>query len=104
MENCKKISFQEITNEMAKILAAKNKVYGNSFDKTLGKWDMAAVGIRLDDKINRIDGMIIDQQWIQNGEGMLDNLFDLAGYSCLAIRYLVNRGLVDQQSIDKYFK
>lgn len=96
--------FQNITDELADLLAKKNKAYGNSFDKTLGKWNMAAVGIRLDDKINRIDDMIIDKQWMKNGEGLLDNLFDLAGYSCLTIRYLVNNGLVDQQSIAKYFK
>jgi hypothetical protein len=54
--------FQQYTDKLAKILKTKNDAYGNSFDKTLGKWDMAAVGIRLDDKINRIDDMIIDKQ------------------------------------------
>lgn len=98
-----KVKFKDITDAMAEILAKKNDAYNNSFDSTMEKWGLTAVGIRTDDKKNRIDQMIKDGNYMKNGEGLLDNLFDLAGYSVLAIRYLVNSGKLSEEDVRKYF-
>ena len=98
------INFKDISNEMTNILEEKNKAYGNSFDLTMDKWGTNVAGARIDDKINRIDGMLKDNNFIKNGEGLLDNLFDLAGYSFLLIRYCVNKGMITEDQTRKYFK
>lgn len=97
------IDFDDITKELAEILKQKNKAYGNSFDKTMDKWGMTPLGIRLDDKIGRIDYMLQGGILSENGESLLDNLFDLAGYSVLAIRYLVAKRRLLPGDIMKYF-
>lgn len=97
------IDFDDITKELAEILKQKNKAYGNSFDKTMDKWGMTPLGIRLDDKIGRIDNMLQEGILSENGESLLDNLFDLAGYSVLAIRYLVANRKLLPSDIKKYF-
>lgn len=98
------INFNDIATEMAKILEEKNQAYGNSFDLTMDKWGTNVAGARIDDKINRIDGMLKDNNFIKNGESLLDNLFDLAGYSFLLIRYCVNKGMITEDQTRKYFK
>ena len=67
------IDFDDITKELAEILKQKNKAYGNSFDKTMDKWGMTPLGIRLDDKIGRIDYMLQGGILSENGESLLDN-------------------------------
>lgn len=98
-----KVNFHQITDELAGILKAKNEAYGNSFDQSMDEWGLTVGGVRLDDKRNRINGLIRSGEMATNGESLLDNLFDLAGYSCLMIRYLVNHGLVEPDQIAKYF-
>lgn len=96
--------FKEITDELAIILKNKNDAYGNSFDKTMAKWGMTALGIRLDDKLGRINSLITDDNMSKNNESLLDNLFDTAGYAILGIRYLTENDLVSDEDLDKYFK
>lgn len=98
-----KTDFATIASTMAKILEDKNDAYGNSFDSTMQKWGTNVAGARLDDKINRIDGMLKDNDFSKNGESLLDNLFDLAGYSFLLIRYLINNNLISSEDVKKYF-
>ena len=97
------VNFKDISNEMTNMLEEKNKAYGNSFDLTMDKWGTNVAGARLDDKINRIDGMLQDGNLVKNGESLLDNLFDLSGYSFLLIRYLVNKGVFTEDQVRKYF-
>lgn len=104
MEKEKKISFQEITDEMAKILAAKNKAYGNSFDNSLSRLGMITIGVRLDDKVSRIEHLLKNGEWEENDESLLDSLFDNAGYSFLAIHYLVNHGMLPKEQVVNYLE
>lgn len=96
--------FKDITDELAVILDKKNKAYGNSFDKTMKEWGMTPLGIRLDDKLSRIKNLIKDNASSKNNESLLDNLFDIAGYSILGIRYLIENNLVSDEDLEKYFK
>lgn len=98
------ITFKDEAEVMADILTKKNKAYDNNYDKTVDKWGLKTIGIRLDDKTARIDNMLINKTYSENGEGLLDNLFDNAGYSFLAIRYLVNNKIIDKSDIEKYFE
>lgn len=95
--------YKELTDKLAVILQEKNQAYNNSFDKTIEKWGNAPIGIRLDDKINRIDSMLKVNDLSKNDESLIDNLFDLAGYSILAINNLRNRDLVTDADKEKYF-
>ena len=95
--------YKELTDKLAAILQEKNQAYNNSFDKTIEKWGNAPIGIRLDDKINRIDSMLKVNDLSKNDESLIDNLFDLAGYSILAINNLRNRDLVTDADKEKYF-
>ena len=104
MENKKQIDFQEIADEMAKILKAKNEAYGNSFDNSLSRLGMITIGVRLDDKVSRIEHLLKNGEWEENNENLLDNLFDNAGYSFLAIRYLVNHGMVPKEQVVNYLE
>lgn len=97
------VSFKDITDRLADILEAKNQAYGNSFDKTMSKWGLSAAGIRLDDKTARIGQLIRSNEMDKNGESLLDNLFDSAGYSVLVIRYIVNKGVATPEQINQYF-
>lgn len=95
--------YKELTDKLAVILQEKNQAYNNSFDKTIEKWGNTPIGIRLDDKINRIDSMLKVNDLSKNDESLIDNLFDLAGYSILAINNLRNRDLVTDADKEKYF-
>lgn len=97
-------NFKEITDELAIILDKKNQAYGNSFDKTMTKWGMTALGIRLDDKLSRINSLITDNASSKNNESLLDNLFDTAGYAILGIRFLIENDLVSDEDLNKYFE
>ena len=67
------------------------------------KWGMTALGIRLDDKLSRINNLVTSENLSYNGESLLDNLFDLAGYSVLGIRYLLEQDKLTSEDMAKYF-
>ena len=67
------------------------------------KWGMTALGIRLDDKLSRINNLVTSNNISNNGESLLDNLFDLAGYSVLGIRFLLEQDKLTPEDIAKYF-
>lgn len=79
--------FKPFTDKLAETLAEKNKAYGDSFTKTVKTYGLPVIGIRLMDKYNRIEHLITNQEYQENGESLQDNLLDMAGYSILALRY-----------------
>ncbi|WP_279035099.1 nucleotide modification associated domain-containing protein [Lactobacillus intestinalis] len=67
--------FQKYTDNLANVLQSKNKAYGDSFTKSV-------------DKYNRIEHLITNNELKENDESLEDTLLDMAGYSILALRYL----------------
>lgn len=82
-------AFREITTRMAEVYAAKNHDYGNSFAKLRERYPTSIL-IRLADKLNRLDTLLMGDAAKVKGESIDDTLLDLANY---AVMELVERRL-----------
>lgn len=95
--------FKQLTDNMDKILERKNEAYGNAYDKSLDDWGLGLGGARLEEKLGRIKKMVKSGTYVIDDESVLDDLFDLAGYSFLFLRYLINNNLVSADDVKKVF-
>lgn len=80
--------FEKITKQMLDTYNAKNKDYGNSFDKSLDKFGLVASVVRLGDKMNRIESLYNKTDFQVKNESIKDTLLDLANYSIMTIMWL----------------
>lgn len=80
--------FKEYTDRLAQTLFEKNQAYGDSFAKSIDKYGLSVIGVRLSDKYNRIEHLITNHKLKENDESLEDTLLDMAGYSILALKYL----------------
>ena len=80
--------FSEYTNHLADVLNQKNQAYGDSFTKSVDKYGLPVIGIRLSDKYNRIEHLITHHELKENDESLEDTLLDMAGYSILGLKWL----------------
>ncbi|QNQ83782.1 hypothetical protein FP435_04655 [Lactobacillus sp. PV037] len=87
--------FKKYTDFLAETLTKKNLAYGNSFDKDMEIFGYANIGIRLHDKYGRIEHLIKNNKTTENDESLLDSLLDLAGYSILSIKNLMEKGKIE---------
>lgn len=81
-----------IENECSNLnsmLILKNKMYGNSFFKTLDEYGKVLICVRLEDKLNRLKQIILKGEKDENtDEKLIDTLMDLGGYAILSKVYL----------------
>ena len=96
-----KENFSTLTGALAQTLIDKNRAYGNSYDESLDTWGLKAMGMRLEDKYNRIKYLLLHDELKENDEKLIDSLLDNAGYSILAINYLINHKMVSDEDIAK---
>ena len=81
--------FKEYTDKLADVLYKKNQDYGNSFDKTVNKIGHRVLLVRVMDKCDRIENLILnDEKNKVTDESLKDTFLDLAGYSILGLKYL----------------
>ena len=80
--------FSEYTNHLADVLNQKNLAYGDSFSKSVDKYGLSVIGVRLSDKYNRIEHLITHHEFKENDESLEDTLLDMAGYAILGLKYL----------------
>ena len=81
--------FKKYTDKLADVLYKKNRDYGNSFDKTVNKIGHRVLLVRVMDKYDRIENLILnDEKNKVVDESLEDTLLDLAGYSILGLKYL----------------
>lgn len=80
--------FTDYTNCLAETLQTKNQAYGDSFTKSVDKYGLSVIGVRLSDKYNRIEHLITHHELKENDESLEDTLLDMAGYSILGLKYL----------------
>ncbi len=80
--------FEKYTDNLAETLLEKNQAYGDSFAKSVDKYGLSVIGVRLSDKYNRIEHLITNHELKENDESLEDTLLDMAGYSILALKYL----------------
>lgn len=73
---------------LQELLQQKNKMYGNSFFKTLDEYGEVLICVRLEDKLNRLKQIILKgEKDDKTDERLVDTLRDLAGYAILSIIY-----------------
>lgn len=95
-------NFETLSGALAQTLIEKNHAYNNSYDDTVDTYGLTTIGVRLEDKYNRIKNLLLRKELGENDEKLIDSLLDNAGYSLLAINYLVKRNKVSQKDIDKF--
>lgn len=80
----------KISNDIATLVESKDKDYNRSFDKSLDKYGDIVYLIRLGDKINRLENIIMNKGYkIQvSDEKLEDTVKDIIGYSLLFLRRL----------------
>ena len=84
----KENQFKKYTDHLAETLFEKNNAYGDSFTKSVDKYGLSVIGVRLSDKYNRIEHLITHNELKENDESLEDTLLDMAGYSILGLKYL----------------
>lgn len=94
-------NFDVLAGALAQTLITKNLAYGNSYDESVDTWGNKAMGMRLEDKYNRIKHLLLQDKMKENDESLLDSLLDNAGYSILAINYMLNHGMVSDDDVKK---
>lgn len=82
--------FMDITTDMTKTYEAKNHDYGNSFDQSLDKFGLIASVVRMGDKMNRLETLVIKKAQVKD-ESIKDTLLDLANYAIMTIMWLNNK-------------
>lgn len=74
-------------------LIEKNKMYGDSFFKTLDEYGNVLMCVRIEDKLNRLKEIIL--RGAKDGktdERLIDTVMDIAGYAILSKIYLKRLG------------
>ena len=83
--------YKDYTDKLADILAKKNTAYGDAFGKSIKKYGYVAALVRMSDKWNRLNNLMLDGEGVDNlGESVQDTLLDLAGYCILTMAELDN--------------
>lgn len=79
--------FKDITDKMASTYKAKNSDYGDSYSEIRDRYidKFPSVLIRLRDKINRIEQLMLNGNQKVKDESIDDSLLDLANYCVLEL-------------------
>lgn len=85
------VDYYSVVDGMKDIYTAKNEDYGNSFEMTLDKYGIIAAIIRMQDKMNRIDGYYWKPDEDKKvDESLIDTLEDLGNYAIMTSVWLRN--------------
>lgn len=90
MANPKLELLKQIHKEEEALYAERNEKYGDSFSRTYQNRGSAAVLIRLEDKLSRVDYLLTHGLEGSDGESIIDTLKDLSNYANMAIMELMN--------------
>lgn len=74
----------EIVKELNNIYRLKNNDYGDSFKAVRDKYNNAIL-IRLNDKLNRLETLMLGKEQKVNNESIEDTLKDLANYAIMEL-------------------
>lgn len=80
--------FERVQAECLALYRVKNERYGNSFELTLDSWGLTPIGIRLEDKLNRLRELIKRPELATDDESLRDTLVDIANYATMAVSYI----------------
>ena len=90
--------FREIVEAMANTYEAKNKDYGNSFDKSIDKYGYVAFFVRSGDKMERAESIITSGKTEVKDESIKDTLLDNAVY-CIMAAMKIERDIENNKEI-----
>lgn len=79
---------RKVLDDMGDIFAVKNKKYGDSFEISLDKYGMIAALVRISDKFNRIENLILMNNEGTDDESVIDTLVDMAVYCAMTVVYM----------------
>lgn len=75
---------EELCMKLHDIYVAKNSDYGDSFGKSYDKYGIIAAMVRMEDKWNRMENLVVkDTIPLVNDESLKDTCLDLANYAIM---------------------
>lgn len=83
-------SFESICCELMALHEHKNKDYGGAFDKSMSKYGVVALLIRLNDKYERLESLFKNGKAEVIDESFEDTLKDIACYAIMGLEYIYN--------------
>lgn len=86
------MDYNKVHEEIKQTFTAKNRDYGNSFEKSLNKFGLIAGVVRINDKFERLANLCDRQRLAdaQVNEPLADTLKDMANYCIMAAAWLEN--------------
>lgn len=102
MKKSKEERFKEITSSMTSVYVAKNKDYGNSFDKTIDEEGYVAFQVRALDKLHRFKSILSNKSQHVKDESVIDTLHDLANY-CIMCSIKIESDMSDGNKAINYY-
>lgn len=81
-------SFKETVEYGLELFKKKNEDYGNSVEKSIEKYGLRPNLIRLDDKLNRANTLLLNQRSRVKSESLYDTLVDLGNYAYMLATYV----------------
>lgn len=83
-------SFESICCELIALHECKNKDYGGAFYKSMSKFGVTALMIRLNDKWERLESLFKNGKAEVTDESFEDTLRDIACYAIMGLEHLYN--------------
>ena len=83
-------SFESICCELIALHEHKNKDYGRAFDKSMNKFGVVSLLIRLNDKFERLESLFKNGKAEVTAESFEDTLRDIACYAIMGLENLYN--------------
>lgn len=80
---------RELFREITLTIRKKNHDYGDSFKNSVEKYGDVAFLVRFNDKVNRLESLLMGRDALVNDEKIEDTLMDAIGY--LALFYAIKK-------------
>lgn len=81
----------DIANDIVKLLVKKRHDYGNSFERIWEKFGAVSVVVRLNDKLERLNNLVMNTHEKPVNESIEDTFKDIIGYCLLALRMTLKK-------------
>jgi hypothetical protein len=94
---------QKLLNEIHGTYITKNAAYGDSFAKSIAKYGYIAALVRLNDKFERLENLIL-QDGQENDERLRDTCLDAANYFLMLAMELEKKSDNDNNSMQQFAK
>ena len=79
-------NFTRVANQMVDTYKRKNADYGDSFGESINHYGPVAAHVRIGDKINRLQSLVLKKQTAQvKDESIADTYLDLACYAIMTL-------------------